>query len=234
MPYCSFISIQVFTGTTPFSHCSPYTTALAILRGERPHQPTHPAFTEDLWVLVQRCWDKDPHQRPEVPEVLDVLHSLSVSGLFLQQLRRLNRSSSGFHDQLTKILYGKDYQQCAPNLQGNDLVWLINYLDKVWHYITFSHPCSRYCRLSMVLTPPVQPSGSIYMNFKTYVVRVGSSHCHACFHLPLSRLVLNHLPQVALVMCTRGPSMVQQFVSNMCECILIIHKRPLCPLHVYH
>jgi hypothetical protein len=49
----------------------------------------------------------------------------------LRQLDRLNRSSPDFHDQLCDIVYGADYQQCMPNLQDNELVWLVDYLDRV-------------------------------------------------------------------------------------------------------
>jgi len=49
----------------------------------------------------------------------------------LEQLRLLDRSSSKFHDRVGNILYGEDYKQWVPNLQGGDLVWLIDYLDKV-------------------------------------------------------------------------------------------------------
>ena len=65
--------MQVYTGATPFSNGSPFATALAVLRGERPNQPTHPAFTENLWTLVQRCWDQDPNLRPKASEALQVL-----------------------------------------------------------------------------------------------------------------------------------------------------------------
>ena len=67
-------------------------------------------------------------------------HSLPQSSVFLmsspshpvlQQLHHLDRSLSGFQDQLTNVLYGEEYRQCVPNLQGNDLVWLVEYLDKV-------------------------------------------------------------------------------------------------------
>ena len=51
--------------------------------------------------------------------------------LALQRLHRLDRSSSGFHDQLSRVLCEEEYRQCAPNLQGDDLVWLVDYLDKV-------------------------------------------------------------------------------------------------------
>ena len=54
----------------------------------------------------------------------------------LEQLRRLDKSLPGFHDQLSSILYGEEYQQCVPNLQGDDLVWLVDYLDKVRRHIS--------------------------------------------------------------------------------------------------
>jgi len=140
LAHCRVASIQVFTGASPFSNPSSFATALAIVEGKRPQQPTHPAFTEDLWALVQRCWDQDPHLRPEVPEVLELLRGSSVSQLFLQQLRRLDMSSPEFRDQLSKVLYGEEYRQRALKLQGGDLVWLIDYMDKVCRHATSSHP----------------------------------------------------------------------------------------------
>jgi len=54
-----------------------------------------------------------------------------------QQLHRIDGSSSGFHDQLTGVLYGEEYRRCAQDLQGDDLVWLVDYLDKVRCHVTF-------------------------------------------------------------------------------------------------
>ena len=53
------------------------------------------------------------------------------SSLVLQQLNSLERSSPDFHEQLCGVLYGKEFVQCVPNLQGDDLTWLVDYLDKV-------------------------------------------------------------------------------------------------------
>ena len=60
----------------------------------------------------------------------------------LQQLHRLDGSSSEFHDQLGNILYGEEYRRCAQDLQGDDLVWLVDYLDKVRRHVAlpFSPP----------------------------------------------------------------------------------------------
>ncbi|KAF9645405.1 hypothetical protein BDM02DRAFT_577934 [Thelephora ganbajun] len=60
----------------------------------------------------------------------------SPSSPALQQLHHLNTSSPGFHDQLCNILYGKDHTQCVPNLQDDDLAWLVDYLDKVCRFDT--------------------------------------------------------------------------------------------------
>ena len=55
---------------------------LAITQGQRPPRPTHPTFTENLWRLMQRCWNDEPHLRPEISEALRVLLDPLVSGSF--------------------------------------------------------------------------------------------------------------------------------------------------------
>ena len=72
------VSIQVFTGMVPFSKRTSLMAILAITQGVRPQRPTHPTFTENLWTLMQRCWDHNPYLRPEVSEVLEVLLTPSV------------------------------------------------------------------------------------------------------------------------------------------------------------
>jgi hypothetical protein len=55
----------------------------------------------------------------------------SPSTPVLQQLHLLDTSSSGFHDQVSNVLYGEEYRQCVPIIQGDDIVWLVDYLDRV-------------------------------------------------------------------------------------------------------
>jgi hypothetical protein len=57
----------------------------------------------------------------------------------LQQLDRLNRSSSDFHDQLCNAIYGEEYVRCVPDLEGDDLVWLVEYLDRVRRRVALLH-----------------------------------------------------------------------------------------------
>ncbi|KAF9789157.1 P-loop containing nucleoside triphosphate hydrolase protein [Thelephora terrestris] len=44
-----------------------------IVMGVRPERPTHPAFTDHLWALTQRCWEKDPEDRPWVGSIIEQL-----------------------------------------------------------------------------------------------------------------------------------------------------------------
>ena len=55
----------------------------------------------------------------------------SPSSLALLQFRHLDRSSPNFDDQLRNVLYGSEYDKYALNIQGDDLMWLVNYLDEV-------------------------------------------------------------------------------------------------------
>ena len=49
----------------------------------------------------------------------------------LEKFQNLHASSSELQDQLNDLLRGEDYQECVPNLEGDDLVWLVEYLDEV-------------------------------------------------------------------------------------------------------
>ena len=71
---------QVLTGEVPFSsQKTNWTVVQAVLRGDRPSRPAHPSFTDDLWALIQRCWDEDPGLRPDILEVLKAFFSISTN-----------------------------------------------------------------------------------------------------------------------------------------------------------
>ena len=103
----------------------------------------------------------------------------------LQQLHRLDRSSSGFHDQLSSVLYGEEYQKCVQNLQCDDLVWLVEYLDKVRRRAAFPALRLSYSRLSMVSRSPVPVSGSVCANSGVYAVHGRCSRHRTHFRLPI-------------------------------------------------
>ena len=49
----------------------------------------------------------------------------------LQELDRLDKSSSDFDAKLRDILYGQEYALHEADFEHNGLVWLIDYLDEV-------------------------------------------------------------------------------------------------------
>lgn len=87
----------------------------------------------------------------------------------LNQLRGLDASSFAFHDQVSNILDGEEYKRWMPNLRGEDLAGLVNYLDKVRHRVSHRFaPRSGRCRLSILSTPPVPPFGSVCASSDVY------------------------------------------------------------------
>lgn len=63
----------MFTGDIPFSGHSSTEVIVLVLGRERPRRPTHPVFTEDLWSLMQCCWDHNHNSRPTASKVLGSL-----------------------------------------------------------------------------------------------------------------------------------------------------------------
>ena len=49
----------------------------------------------------------------------------------LEQLRSLDESSLEFQDQVSNILVGKKFMDWVSTIQDDDLVGLVDYLDKV-------------------------------------------------------------------------------------------------------
>lgn len=75
---------------------------------------------------------------PLDPQLRAFLMSSSSSPA-LQQLHSLDKSSPGFCDQLCNLLYGEEYVRCALDLQDDDVLWLVDYLDKVSRCVTLLH-----------------------------------------------------------------------------------------------
>ena len=63
-----FALTQAFTGEDPVYSL-----------GDRPAWPMHLDLPDELWDLMERCWDDDPNLRPEMSEVSDILRDSLVS-----------------------------------------------------------------------------------------------------------------------------------------------------------
>lgn len=70
--------LEVYTGRPPFSsgRVSFHNDAqilMVILSGKRPERPETRALTDDLWELIQQCWNEDPLVRPTSLEIANHL-----------------------------------------------------------------------------------------------------------------------------------------------------------------
>ncbi|KAG6808046.1 hypothetical protein H0H92_005591 [Tricholoma furcatifolium] len=77
----AFVAYEIFTGEAPLAHISRDTTIVhKVLGGERPRRPPNSSpswsawgLTEDIWELMETCWNPDPAQRPNVSVVVERL-----------------------------------------------------------------------------------------------------------------------------------------------------------------
>ena len=67
----------------------------------------------------------------------------------LEQLLRLNTSSSQFNDQVSVILHREEYRQWIECADGDDVTRLIDFLDTVRRSTLFFASCSSSHRLWM-------------------------------------------------------------------------------------
>jgi serine/threonine protein kinase len=88
---CHSTPFQVYTGANPFGDSSTRDVMESILRGRHPERPTHPTFTEDLWSLVQRCWNHAEGLLPPASEVLGTLEVLACRRLASSTLTKPER-----------------------------------------------------------------------------------------------------------------------------------------------
>ena len=49
----------------------------------------------------------------------------------LQKIHHLDTSLPGYSHQLNEVLHGPEYEKCIEELEKDDQIWLIEYLDKV-------------------------------------------------------------------------------------------------------
>ena len=88
--------VKVFTGEPPFGGMGAPAVIKCIMDGERPKRPNCANITELLWSLIQRCWDKDARNRPDMRKVITELGEMSVLS-FVWMIDRTYASSQKQH-----------------------------------------------------------------------------------------------------------------------------------------
>jgi hypothetical protein len=97
-----------------------------VIQGERPPRPADPTLTDDVWTLMQQCWDQEPQLRPEVGRVLQAL----ILGL-LQSLCRSTNPEPEFQVALRQFYDSTERENCVSRLHGGELKAFVNLLDDV-------------------------------------------------------------------------------------------------------
>ena len=67
---------EVLSGELPFPSYVDYIVIAKVLEGERPERPQGLEgmwFTDDMWSVLEHCWEPVPGNRPSVPQVLQSL-----------------------------------------------------------------------------------------------------------------------------------------------------------------
>ena len=118
--------MKVFTGAVPFNNLRSDTAMIEIIEGERPLRPTDPALTDDVWVLMQGCWTKEPRSRPVMRKVLQDL----ASNLFWS-LQKSTKPSPQFQVALSQFYDCSGRKGCGSYPHGAEPKEFVNFLEDV-------------------------------------------------------------------------------------------------------
>ena len=71
---------EVLSGQVPFPQCKGHTFLLKVMGGERLERPQGAQgtwFTDELWEFLERCWKRQPHERPSLDDILQYLEGVA-------------------------------------------------------------------------------------------------------------------------------------------------------------
>jgi len=78
---------QVFTGAIPFSHIkNDASVIMFILSGGRPKQERCPQINDEIWEMLEKCWDVVPKRRPSMA-TLSRFFSLQTTSITAERAR---------------------------------------------------------------------------------------------------------------------------------------------------
>ncbi|KAG6809628.1 hypothetical protein H0H92_015483 [Tricholoma furcatifolium] len=95
------VAYEIFTGEIPLSHLTRDATVIhKVLSGERPKRPSNESLswsvwglTENIWKLMETCWDSDPVQRPNASVVVETLQAALPKDLQRDEKAEINSGS---------------------------------------------------------------------------------------------------------------------------------------------
>jgi len=98
---------EVLSGQVPFSRHRGYTVISRILKGKRPERPLGGRgmlFTNEIWGILERCWNPTPCDRPRIGDVLECLGNASGSWVPSQAIASLPKTDpfADYPDSITE------------------------------------------------------------------------------------------------------------------------------------
>ena len=125
----------------------------------------------------------------------------------LKTLRNLDGTSPDFHNQLVDLIRGSEYRDAIPNLEGEGLAWLVDYLENVSLHNVSPHPAltagPRSSAISLI--PAVSRFENRWTSSKGYVASRMCSRKRTRFQI------------LCWDACMRAPSTVRGYASGVCE-----------------
>jgi len=74
------IAFQVFSQERPFSRIPSLLVPGLVFAGQRPPRPPNReilGLSEDVWILAEKCWDRNPNFRPHIADILSSFEAAS-------------------------------------------------------------------------------------------------------------------------------------------------------------
>ncbi|KAF8870829.1 kinase-like domain-containing protein [Infundibulicybe gibba] len=74
------ITLQALSGHIPYHHLrSDVCVILHLSKGIKPPRPLQPPIKDEIWGLIQNCWDDEPQRRPELTTIERGIQALYVT-----------------------------------------------------------------------------------------------------------------------------------------------------------
>jgi len=106
------VCYEMFSDHRPFSDISvDFQVLFAVKQGRRPSRPTHKlscirGLNDEMWHIIEACWNQDPSERPSTTEVIKYLRELPNQPV---DQRPLNDFDATFPSWLLSAYSGANY-----------------------------------------------------------------------------------------------------------------------------
>jgi len=101
---------QVLTGEQPFRNIKALELAYHVSSGVRPSKPENAeaiGISNALWNLIQRCWDGDKTQRPQIGEIVAGVGNAAANWHTVMQPSPVDNSDDSVEEESDELKHGE-------------------------------------------------------------------------------------------------------------------------------